>query len=168
VSRFGQALTLQIPRLRRYAMALAGDAALADDLVQDCLERAWSRQHQWREGSDLRAWLFTILHSQFINHVRRRRRTADDIPLENGQEPSSPDTPERAMTVRDIEAAVAELVPEQRAVFLLVSLEGMTYEETAAILDVPLGTVMSRLFRARERLRRILSGDLTSRLRRIK
>jgi RNA polymerase sigma-70 factor (ECF subfamily) len=72
------------------------------------------------------------------------------------------------MTVRDIEAAVAELVPEQRAVFLLVSLEGMTYEETAAILDVPLGTVMSRLFRARERLRRILSGDLTSRLRRIK
>lgn len=150
-----------IPRLRRYARALTGDRAAADDLVQDTLERALSRFHLWRRGSDLRAWLFTIMHNIFVNQARSRMR----YPHEPFDEPAAaalqyrePDWSEW----RDIGVALAKLPVEQRTVVLLVGLEQFTYEEAARVLDVPIGTIMSRLSRARERLRGLLGGDFRS------
>jgi RNA polymerase sigma-70 factor (ECF subfamily) len=150
-----------IPRLRRYARALTGDRAAADDLVQDTLERALSRFHLWRRGSDLRAWLFTIMHNIFVNQARSRMR----YPHEPFDEPAAerlqyrdPDWSE----LRDIGDALAKLPVEQRTVVLLVGLEQFTYDEAARVLDVPIGTVMSRLSRARERLRALLGGEFRS------
>lgn len=149
-----------IPRLRRYARALTGERSAADDLVQDTLERAWSKLHLWRRGSDLRAWLFTIMHNVHVNQVRSRAAGAT-LPLDD----DIADAPVRAtqadmLEVRDIDAAVRRLPMEQREVLLLVALERMSYDETAKALGIPIGTVMSRLSRARERLRVMLAGDL--------
>ena len=147
-----------IPRLRRYARALTGDRNAADDLVQDTLERALSRFHLWREGSDLRAWLFTIMHNIFVNQMRSRVRH----PHEPLDEPAAEELRAREpdwIELRDIDEALARLPGEQRAVLLLVGLEQFTYEEAAKVLNIPLGTVMSRLSRGRERLRTMLGGD---------
>ena len=148
----------QIPRLRRYARALTGDRSAADDLVQDTLERALSRFHLWRRGSDLRAWLFTIMHNLYVNQIRSRIRhqhEALDEPTTDALQYREPDWSE----LRDIGDAIAKLPVEQRTVLLLVGLEQFTYEEAARVLDVPIGTVMSRLSRGRERMRVILGGD---------
>ena len=148
----------QIPRLRRYARALTGDRSAADDLVQDTLERALSRFHLWRRGSDLRAWLFTIMHNLYVNQIRSRIRhqhEALDEPTTDALQYREPDWSE----LRDIGNAIAKLPVEQRTVLLLVGLEQFTYEEAARVLDVPIGTVMSRLSRGRERMRAILGGD---------
>jgi RNA polymerase sigma-70 factor, ECF subfamily len=147
----------EIPRLRRYARALTRDAVLADDLVQDCLTRALDKLHLWQKGTDLRAWLFTILHNQYVNHVRRSVREGATVGL-SGDEPSLTQAPEqgRRLELRDLERAIAKLPKEQRSAILLVGLEGMGYEEVAAVLDVPVGTVRSRLSRGREALRRLM------------
>lgn len=148
-----------IPRLRRYARALTGDRAAADDLVQDTLERALSRFHLWRRGSDLRAWLFTIMHNIFVNQARSRmRRQHESLETEPAAEAVRAPEPDW-LEVRDLDAALVRLPDEQRAVVLLVGLEQFTYEEAARVLGVPIGTIMSRLSRARERLRAILGGD---------
>ena len=148
----------QIPRLRRYARALTGDRNAADDLVQDTLERALSRFHLWRQGSDLRAWLFTIMHNIFVNQMRSRVRHPHETLDESAAEELHARDPDWA-ELRDIGDALARLPGEQRAVLLLVGLEQFTYEEAARVLDIPLGTVMSRLSRGRERLRAMLGGD---------
>ena len=145
-----------IPRLRRYARALVGDRATADDLVQDTLERAWTKLHLYRRGTDLRAWLFTVMHNVHVNRVRAMRTmdpTDDEMP-ELAQRAPQDD----ALLVRDLERAIARLPDEQREVLLLVTLEDMTYEEVARALGIPIGTVMSRLSRAREKLRAMLLG----------
>lgn len=146
-----------IPRLRRYARALTGDASAADDLVQDALERALVKQALWREGTDLRAWLFTVMHNVFVNQVRSavasRTVPMDDTVSELPQMQGTD-----RLEIRDLDAALLALPEEQRAVVLLVGLEQMTYEEAAKVLDVPIGTVMSRLSRGRERLRRLIQG----------
>lgn len=147
----------QIPRLRRYARALTGDRSSADDLVQDTLERALSRFHLWRHGSDLRAWLFTIMHNIFINQARTRLRQRHEsleatAALDAMQAPD-PDW----LQLRDLDSALAQLPHEQRTVLLLVGLEQFTYEEAAQVLKIPIGTVMSRLSRGRERLRAVLA-----------
>jgi RNA polymerase sigma-70 factor (ECF subfamily) len=146
-----------IPRLRRYARALTGDRTRADDLVQDTLERALIKFHLWRPGSDLRAWLFTIMHNLFINQLRSQPAgmTAglDDEALPMAVRPTQSDW----LEVRDLQTAVLRLPEEQRAVLLLVGLEQMTYEETSGVLGIPMGTVMSRLSRGRERLRALLA-----------
>src|SRR5204863_235628 len=132
-----------IPRLRRYARALVGDRASADDLVQDTLERAWAKLHLYRRGTDLRAWLFTVMHNVHVNKVRATRATdtlEDELP-ELAQRASQGD----ALLVRDLDRAIARLPAEQRAVLLLVTLEEMSYEEVARALGIPMGTVMSRL-----------------------
>jgi RNA polymerase sigma-70 factor (ECF subfamily) len=150
-------ITQQIPRLRRYARALTGDRSAADDLVQDTLERALSRFHLWRQGSDLRAWLFTIMHNVYVNQIRSRMRhqhEALDQPAADAVRAHEPDWAE----LRDIDDALAKLPDDQRAVVLLVGLEQFTYEEAARVLDIPLGTVMSRLSRGRERLRLMLAA----------
>jgi RNA polymerase sigma-70 factor, ECF subfamily len=147
----------EIPRLRRYARALTRDRSAADDLVQDCLARALGKIHLWQQGTDLRAWLFTILHNQYVNHVRRAVREGFTVELSDTETMlTSPPTQDRSLELRDLERAIATLPEEQRAVLLLVGLEGMRYEDVAAVLDVPVGTIRSRLSRGREMLRRLL------------
>ena len=156
-----------IPRLRRYARALAGDRIAADDLVQDTLERAWSKFHLYRRGTDLRAWLFTVMHNVYVNQLRALRPVAqldEDMP-----ELSQPARESDGLTLRDLDAAIRRLPPEQREVLLLVAVEELTYREVATAIGVPIGTVMSRLSRARERLRIELEGSaLPARMQRVK
>jgi len=145
-----------IPRLRRYARALVGDRAASDDLVQDTLERAWTKLHLYRRGTDLRAWLFTVMHNVHVNRVRAMRPTDpldDDMP-ELAQRATQGD----ALVVRDLDRAISALPVAQREVLLLVALEDLSYEETARVLGIPIGTVMSRLARAREKLRDLMEG----------
>lgn len=154
-----QLIQQHIPRLRRYARALTGDRSAADDLVQDTLERGLSRFHLWRSGSDLRAWLFTIMHNIYVNQVRSRARHQHEA-LETEPAAEAVRAPEPDwLELRDLDNALARLPDEQRVVLLLVGLEQFTYDEAARILDIPIGTVMSRLSRGRERLRMILSGE---------
>ena len=152
-----RSIEAEIPRLRRYARALARDVAAADDLVQDCLARALGKLHLWQEGTDLRAWLFTILHNQYVNQVRRAVREGAAVGLSE-TEPMLTRAPHQArnLELRDLERAIAKLPEEQRSVILLVGLEGMRYEEVAEVLGVPVGTVRSRLSRGREALRRLM------------
>jgi RNA polymerase sigma-70 factor (ECF subfamily) len=153
---FARLLEAEIPRLRRYARALTRDVVRADDLVQSCLLRAIAKQHLWQPGTNLRAWLFTILHNQNVNDVRRAMREGDNhITPELSVQPQAM----ASLEMRDLEAAIAKLVPEQRRVILLVGLEGMAYEEVALILGVPIGTVRSRLSRGRDQLRRLMDTD---------
>jgi len=149
-----------IPRLRRYARALTGDRAAADDLVQDTLERGWSKLHLFRPGTDLRAWLFTVMHNVYVNQLRAARPGAplgDEMP-----ELSRPARESDGLELRDLDTAIRRLPPEQREVLLLVALEDMSYGEAARTLDIPIGTVMSRLSRARDKLRSglAMSGKL--------
>lgn len=146
----------EIPRLRCYARALVGDRAAADDLVQDTLERAWSRRESWQGERPLRPWLFSVMHNLRIDQLRQAAPPAQ--PLDG----TATDLPTRAtqsdgLELRDLEAALSRLPEEQRAVLLLVALEEMSYEAIATTLDIPLGTVMSRLSRGRERLRRLMA-----------
>ncbi len=147
----------EIPRLRRFARALAGPAA-ADDLVQDCLARALERLHLWREGTSMRAWLFTILTNLHANQCRDRARRPGETSLDALAGASLSDAPRQGgrIVLRDVARALDRLPQEQRAIILLIALEGMSYKETADILGVPVGTVMSRLSRGREALRRLM------------
>jgi RNA polymerase sigma factor (sigma-70 family) len=155
---FGAQAVLVIPRLRRYARALTGGRLPADDLVQDTLERAWSKRHLWRQGSDLRAWMFTIMHNVYVNQVRARV-TETTVPLEHeAYDVPARDGPMDMLEVAAIDAALRQLPDNQREVLLLVALEQLSYVETASALGVPVGTVMSRLSRARERLRVLLGS----------
>ena len=156
----GREFVPHIPRLRRYARALTGDRARADDLVQDTLERALIKLHLWRAGSDLRAWLFTIMHNVFVNQLRSQpvgvSTSLDDEAIPMAVRPTQSDW----LEVRDLQTALLRLPEEQREVLLLVGLEQMTYEETSGVLGIPMGTVMSRLSRARERLRALLADGV--------
>ena len=158
---FARLLEAEIPRLRRYARALTRDVTRADDLVQSCLTRAVAKQHLWQPGTDLRAWLFTILHNQHVNEVRRSVREGINVAVEDMAPVLTVQSNAYAsLQLRDLEAAIASLPQEQRQVILLVGLEGMRYEEVALILDVPVGTVRSRLSRGRDQLRRLMEmGD---------
>lgn len=156
-----------IPRLRRYARALVGDRNSADDLVQDTLERAWAKLHLYRRGTDLRAWLFTVMHNVHVNRIRATR--ASDPLDDEMPELAQPDTQPDALLVRDLDRAIARLPADQRAVLLLVTLEEMSYEEVARTLGIPIGTVMSRLSRAREKLRAMMLGQpVTTKLKVVK
>jgi RNA polymerase sigma factor (sigma-70 family) len=145
-----------IPRLRRYARALVGDRARADDLVQDTLERAWNKFHLWRPGSDLRAWLFTVMHNVHVNQVRASRDHA--VLDDESPEMAVAGVQGASLEMRDLERALALLPAEQREVVLLIALEDMSYAEVAGALEIPIGTVMSRLSRAREKLRALMHG----------
>ena len=147
----------ELPRLRRYARAMVGDRAVADDLVQDTLERGWSRVAQWRPGSDLRAWLFGIMHNLRVDQLRRQGLNTQPLDDAESEAPIRATQSDR-LEVNDLAAALARLPEEQRAVLLLVALEEMSYDEIASTLGIPVGTVMSRLSRGRERLRLLLDG----------
>jgi RNA polymerase sigma-70 factor (ECF subfamily) len=149
------ALLVEIPRLRRYARALLGNRAAADDLVQDTLERAWARCALWRAGSDLRAWLFSIMHNLRVDQLRRPNLPSHSIDEDDFEVPTRATQSDR-LEVRDLESTLRQLPDEQREVLLLVALEDLSYAEVAGTLGIPVGTVMSRLARGRERLRRLM------------
>lgn len=156
-----------IPRLRRYALALTGNREAADDLTQDALERAWRKRALWQPGTDLRAWLFTVLHNVYVNSVRSARATVsldEDGPASDAVDSlQSGLAADGGVVLVELRMALNLLSPEHREVVLLVGLEQMSYVEAAAVLDVPVGTVMSRLARGRERLRQLLEeGTRTS------
>ena len=152
-------LAAHLPRLRRYARALTGDRFLADDLVQDTLERGLSKFSLWRRSGRLDAWLLTVMHNLFVNQLKARAaHPAQAVLDEMALEPSARAMQQDGLEVRDLDTALSRLPPEQREVLLLVALEELSYEETAGILGVPVGTVMSRLSRGRERLRQLLDG----------
>lgn len=149
-----------IPRLRRYARALLRDSAAADDLVQDSLERAVGRWHQRRGDGDARSWLFTILHNLAMNRLRQDARRGRHLPVEAASPDAieHPADQEAGLHHRDMLEALGRLPHDQRAILLLVGVEELSYADAAKALDVPIGTVMSRLSRARTRLREELSG----------
>lgn len=154
-------LVAALPRLRRYARVLTGDMHRADDLVQDTLARAWEKRWLWRAGSDLRAWLFTIMHNVHVNQFSLRQREARhasldaDDGLPAGWEIAVRATQTDRVELAEVLAQIARLPVEQREVLVLAAVEELRYEEIAAVLNVPIGTVMSRLSRAREKLRRM-------------
>ncbi|MFI5013328.1 MAG: RNA polymerase sigma factor [Hyphomicrobiales bacterium] len=148
-----------IPALRRYARALLRDNDAADDLVQDCLERAIGRWYLRRRHGELKAWLFTIQRNLFLSRLRQRARRGthlrfEDLPVA----PASEGNQMSRVGLVDVFAALDALPEDQRSVLVLVGVEDMSYEETARILDIPVGTVMSRLSRARERLAAFIEG----------
>jgi RNA polymerase sigma-70 factor, ECF subfamily len=152
---FHDLLEPQIPRLRRYSRALTRDTQRADDLVQDTLVRALMKQDRWEPGTNLRAWLFTLMHNQYVNNVRRANREAGTIDIDDVSSSLVATTDTTASRqLYELERALGQLAAEQREVILLVGLEGFSYEDAAKILAVPVGTVRSRLSRGRESLRR--------------
>jgi RNA polymerase sigma-70 factor (ECF subfamily) len=156
-------LVAAIPRLRRYARVLTGDATRADDLVQETLARGWEKRRLWAAGTDLRAWLFTIMHNVFVNQRATSVREAQNISLDaEGESGAAWQLPVRAPQQAHVELIevlreLGRLPPEQREVLVLAAIEEMRYEEIAAVLSIPVGTVMSRLSRAREKLRRMVN-----------
>jgi RNA polymerase sigma-70 factor (ECF subfamily) len=165
-------LQVHIPRLRRYARALTGNRDAADDLTQDTLERAWVKRALWHAGAgdpagSLRAWLFAVMHNVFVNTVRRMKTTESlDVVGDTAVEMAATNaSAETGAAVREIQIALRRLPDDQREVILLVGLEQLSYAEAAFALEVPIGTVMSRLSRGRERLRQLLdeSGTQESR-----
>jgi RNA polymerase sigma-70 factor (ECF subfamily) len=157
MSEFHRLIEQQIPRLRRYARALTFNRERADDLVQDTLARALVKEHLWQPGTDLRAWLFTIMHNQNVNTVRQGVREAAAVDVEAVSATLIATTdPSASRQLRELERALSRLPLGQRQVILLVGLEGMSYEDAAAILRIPIGTVRSRLSRGRNMLRELL------------
>jgi RNA polymerase sigma-70 factor (ECF subfamily) len=154
---FRRLLEYEIPRLRRYARALTRDSNRADDLVQDTLLRGLDKAHLWQPGTDLRAWLFTIMHNQYVNDIRRaaREQVPIDVDLVASTLPATTD-PSASRQLSELDHALGRLSKGQREVVLLVGLEGMSYDEAAKILRVPIGTIRSRLGRAREALGSIM------------
>src|SRR6266566_13576 len=148
-----------IPALRRYARALMRNAASADDLVQDCLERAVSRWHQRRDGN-ARSWLFTILHNLAVNQFRQSAARGKHVTIDETNEDDfgQDAVQEQKLMYRDVLNKLAKLPEDQRAVLLLVAVEDLSYAEAAKVLNIPIGTVMSRLSRAREKLQQELDG----------
>ncbi|GLQ49894.1 RNA polymerase sigma factor [Dyella flava] len=151
-----------LPRLRRFALWLTREATSADDLVQSTLERALSRWDSRRDSTALRPWLFTILYRQFLDARRSAKRYASMLErFRFGDEEEHPSV-EREVIAQSVLWSLERLPPDQRNLLLWVSVEGLSYEEVAQILDVPIGTVMSRLSRARQALRRLNDGETTT------
>lgn len=167
---FRRQLSTEIPVLRRFARALTGDPALADDLVQDCMERALAKSHLYDPSRPLRAWLYTMLRNLHVSGLRRSTRstivkTVDDL---TGVEGAIPPEQENRLVAGTVTAALERLAPQHREVIVLVGLEEMSYRDVADILGVPIGTVMSRLSRAREQMRQLLGDAGQAGLRRVK
>jgi RNA polymerase sigma-70 factor (ECF subfamily) len=155
-------LLAAIPRLRRYARVLTGDVGRADDLVQDTLARAWEKRRLWSVGSDLRAWLFTIMHNVFVNQRALARRDRMQVSLDDGEGSEAWQIPVRdgqytRVELTELVQHVGRLPVDQREVLLLAAVEELKYEEIALTLEIPLGTVMSRLSRARAKLRLVFA-----------
>lgn len=159
----------EIPRLRRYALGLVRDPIAADDLVQDCLERAIRKRHLWKRQGSMRNWLYRVLYNVFVNQSAQRNRERRHVPMEDA--PSihfEPARQEKRMICKQITDAMQKLPVDQRAAIMLTTVEGRSYDEAATILDVPVGTLRSRLFRGRETLRHLYGNADAAPLRRVK
>ena len=156
-------LVAAIPRLRRYARVLTGDPFRTDDLLQDTLARAWEKRRLWKAGTDLRAWLFTVMHNIHVNQLVLVRREAMNVSLDadtgcaaGWQFPVRANQIER-VEIKELVAQIGRLPVDQREVLLLAAVEELRYEEIATVLSIPIGTVMSRLSRARDKLKRMIA-----------
>ena len=157
MTEFRARIEEEIPRLRRYAWVLTRNWSRCDDLVQDTLVRALAKEHLWQSGTNMRAWLFTIMHNQNVNAVRSAMREGMTVDIEEQSSTLVATTdPTVARQLHELDRALAQLPEEQRQVILLVGLEGMSYEDAAAILHIPVGTVRSRLSRGRDALRMLM------------
>ncbi len=166
---FDEQLLDNVTALRRYAMFLSGDASRADDLVQESLVRVLAHARAWRPIKDIRAYLFTTMHNVFVDNNRRYHARISDQPVESVlANLVSPASQSQRMEILELVEALQELSAEQREAVLLVGLEGMSYAETAKVLGVPIGTVMSRLSRGREALRRLTDRGSVTQLRVVK
>ncbi|HKI96932.1 MAG TPA: RNA polymerase sigma factor [bacterium] len=166
---FGRLIEQELPRLRRYAHALVKDPERADDLVQDCLERAWRKSHLWVRRTNLRGWLMTILHNLYANAARKHSHTPTMVSLDDAAAPpATPPSQTETLSALAVREALQTLPPDQQQVLLLVGMEQMQYAEVAELLRIPIGTVMSRLYRARERMRVLLAESTRPTLRRVK
>jgi len=160
MSEFHRLVENQIPRLRRYARALTRDSIQADDLVQDTLVRGIAKAHLWQAGTDIRAWLFTIMHNQYVNNVRHTKREQANVDVDHvASTLVATSDPTASRQLSELDQALGQLSKGQREVVLLVGLEGMSYDEAAKTLRVPIGTIRSRLGRAREALRMLMGVD---------
>ena len=161
MSEFTKELEQCIPALRRYAHSLLYKQEEADDLVQDCLERAIKKQALWQQGTSLRAWLFTMQHNLYINQLKKLSRqqlmTEETEQLTHSHEPYKSD-----VLISDIEFCMRKLPDNQRQVLLLVAVQGFSYKEVGEIIGAPLGTVMSRLSRARKTLQALMNGEIVT------
>ncbi len=167
---FSTCLIAEVPHLRRFARGLCGDASLADDLVQDCLERAIKKQHLYDTTRPLRAWLYTMLRNIFVSQWRRSSQLGimADVDDLGNQEPSMAPQQEQNLSIALITQALDKLPHQQREILLMISLEELSYKEAADIIGVPIGTIMSRLSRARNALHHLLEESGTSVLRVVK
>ena len=157
MNEFGRLLEKEIPRLRRYAFALTRNMSRADDLVQDTLVRAIDKQRCWQWGTNLRAWLFTLMHNKNVNGVRRSALEGMAVEFDHKWPFTTAATdPAWRLSLRDLDRALARISEQQRQVILLIGLEDISYKEAATILDVPIGTIRSRLSRGRESLRTLM------------
>jgi RNA polymerase sigma-70 factor (ECF subfamily) len=163
MTEFRARIEEEIPRLRRYARALTRNGSRSDDLIQDTLVRALAKEHLWEPGTNMRAWLFTIMHNQNVNAVRSAMREGMTVEIEEQSSNLVATTdPTSARQLHELDRALAQIPEEQRQVILLVGLEGMSYEDSAAILHIPVGTVRSRLSRGRDALRKLMGmGERT-------
>ncbi len=143
----------EIPRLRRYALSLVNEPETADDLVQDTLERAIRKRSQWRRHGSIRSWLYRILYNVFANRCAANARHNGNVGLDDAPQLSSRPTQEDRVHCRDIAEAMQRLPQDQRAAIALTAIEGLSYDEAAEVLDIPIGTLRSRLSRGREALR---------------
>jgi RNA polymerase sigma-70 factor (ECF subfamily) len=154
------AVAEHIEAVRRYARVIGRDPTHADDLVQECLARALSRPRDWQDVRDARAYLLTILHNLHVDDVVRRWRDGVTVPIDDG-DPGLACAPEQfgRLLLRDLARSLQALPEERRRLLLLIALDGMSYQEAARRLDLPVGTVMSRLSRTRDRLRRLMDDE---------
>jgi len=159
---FEDQLLGQLPALRRYAWALCGDVERADDLVQDVVERALNKRQLFQQGSNFKAWIFTLIRHQHINNARRKVIAFEEF---HDDEHISPSTTDQGNTAKDMSSALQSIDEQQRQIVLLVGLEGMSYKETSEILNIPVGTVMSKLARGREKMRDWMKSQEKSHLR---
>lgn len=163
-----QLIVREIPNLRRYARSLCRNREDADDLVQSTLERALGRLYYWKKGSDMRAWLFTIMHNLWVNDIKKLSREAQLIADED-LEPTDDRTPEnQGLAIRDFERSILKLSDDHREALLLVTMQQFSYKEAARIAGISIGTLMSRLHRARKQLHNAMYGEQTHSLRRVK
>ena len=159
-----------MPHLRRYALALIRNSDAADDLVQDCIQRALTKLHLFQSGTNMRTWLFTILHNLHISSARKQSRAREDSMEQQELESRFSVLPsqEHGLMVRDFARAMDLLQEQHREVLLLIGLEGLSYKQAAEVLDIPEGTLMSRLSRGREKLKSLMLERSTPTLRRVK
>ena len=166
MSDIGKLLKPHLPSMRRYAQTMTRNADRADDLVQTCAVRALANQHLWREGSDLRAWLFTILHNQFVDESRRHTREENRRPIAGGVPPMLPGAdPEMALQLLECSTALSKLPGCEKQTVLLATMQGVAYRDLAVMLDIPVGSVASRLARARDHLRQLTDEAASSKKR---